>query len=156
MKKLLFSSTLLLGLAAAPRAHAQLGMLVRTAANAHTLATRPSAAERAAAKDQENGLTTSTYAGKQFQMQRTPATKLPKKGAEQITDLETQLERCHTALVAGPTGALCTPEQRTALQQALVAVARTGKAPNMPAYQEEAAFYLSEDARRQQPAAPAN
>ena len=155
MKKTVFSITLLLGLAAVPKAHAQLGMLVRTGVNIHTLATRPSAAERTAAKDQANGLTTSTYEGKQFQMQRTPADKLPKKGAEQITALETQLERCHAALVAAPTGAICPPEQRAALQQALVAVARTGKAPNMPAYQEEAAFYLSEDARRQPAAAPA-
>ena len=152
MKNLVLPIVLLAGLAAAPAAHAQLGMLVRTGINIHTLATRSSAAAPAApaaTKDQANGLTTSTYAGQSFPMQRTPADKLPKKGAEPITDLEAQLERCHTALVAAPNGALCTPEQRAALQQAMVAAARTGKAPNMPAYQQEAAFYLVEDARRQ-------
>lgn len=155
MKNLVLPIVLLAGLGAAPAAHAQLGALVRTGINIHTLATRPSATAPAATKDQANGLTTSTYAGQSFPMQRTPADKLPKKGAEPITNLEAQLERCHAALVAAPNGALCTPEQRAALQQAMVAAARTGKAPNMPAYQQEAAFYLAEDARRQSTAPPA-
>lgn len=148
-KTYLFLAAASLALGAAHPAQAQLGMLVRTGMNIHTLATRPSAAERKAAQDQANGLTTSTYNGQQFRLQRTPADKLPKKGAEQITALETELTRCHAALEASPTGTICTPEQRAALQQALVAVARTGQTQHVPVYQEEAAFYLAEDARRQ-------
>lgn len=116
MKKLLLLAAAAgLALGVARPAQAQLGSLVRTGINIHTLATRPSAAERQAAKDQASGLTTSTYNGQQLRMQRTPAAKLPKKGAEQITALETELTRCHAALEAAPTGTICTPEQRAAL-----------------------------------------
>ncbi|MFC6225400.1 hypothetical protein ACFP2F_19285 [Hymenobacter artigasi] len=93
-----------------------------------------------------------TYRGQAFPMQRTPADQLPKKGAEQVTEVETQLDRFHTALLADSTSALCTPEQRTAIQTALVGLARAQSRWDLQPYQQEATFYLAEDARRQKAA----
>ena len=97
--------------------------------------------------------TTDTYEGKTFPMVRTPTDQLPKKGAEPIVAMETELDRCHAALLASPTGPICTPEQRTAIQTAVVNLARAQSSKNLAAYQQEATFYLAEDARRQQAAA---
>ncbi|MVN77005.1 hypothetical protein GO988_11775 [Hymenobacter sp. HMF4947] len=115
------------------------------AANAKTAADQQAAVLAAAAPAGPNELV----------MHRTPADKLPKQAAEQITSLETQLERCHAAMLASPTGSVCSPEQRTAIQEAAVNVARARPGWNLQPYQQEMAFYLAEDARRQQPAAPA-
>lgn len=98
---------------------------------------------------------TSTYRGQQFAMQRTPADQLPRKGAAEVTAVETQLNQFHTALLADSTSALCTPEQRTAIQTALVSLARARPGWNLQPYQQEATFYLAEDARRQRGATPA-
>ena len=103
--------------------------------------------------------TSSTYEGQEFPMQRTAADQLPKKGADQVVAMEAELERCHAALLASPTGVVCSPEQRAALQTALTNVAHTKSSRNLAAYQQEAAFYAAQDARRQQaptPAEPAN
>lgn len=51
-------------------------------------------------------------------------------------------------------GVVCTPEQRTAIQSAAVSVARAQSSWDLKPYQQEMAFYMAEDARRQQPAAP--
>jgi hypothetical protein len=88
-------------------------------------------------------------------MQRTPTDKLPKKAAEQVTALEAQLEQCHAALLASPTGPVCSPAQRTAIQQAALSVARAQPSWDQHPYQQEMAFYLAEDVRRQSAAAPA-
>jgi hypothetical protein len=102
----------------------------------------------------EGTVSTGSYQGKSFPMQRTPADQLPKKGAEQVTALETELDRCHTALLANANGAVCTPEQVAALQTAMRNLAKVNT-DNMPAYQQEATFYLAENTRRQQAATPA-
>jgi len=91
-------------------------------------------------------------------MQRTPADKLPRRASEQIVALEAQLEQCHAAMLASPTAVVCTAEQRTAIQQAAISVARAKSDWSLQPYQQEMAFYLAEDARRQQaptPSAPA-
>jgi len=98
---------------------------------------------------------TSTYRGQKFPMQRTAANQLPKKGAEQVTAVETQLDRFHTALLADSASALCTPEQRTAIQTALVSLGRAQSNWSLQAYQQEATFYLAEDARRKNAAGTA-
>ncbi|AMJ64982.1 hypothetical protein AXW84_05745 [Hymenobacter sp. PAMC 26628] len=91
---------------------------------------------------------------KELVLHRTPADQLPKKGAEQITALEAQLEQCHAAMLANPSGVICTPEQRAAIQSAAVSVARAQSSWNLQPYQQEMAYYQAEDARRQQAAAP--
>jgi hypothetical protein len=96
-----------------------------------------------------------SYQGKEFPMLRTPADKLPKKGAEPIVELEAQLARCNSAMLASPTGVICTPEQRAAIQTAIVKLAEAKSSRNVPDYQQEASFYLAEDARRQQAAGSA-
>lgn len=96
---------------------------------------------------------TSTYRGQAFPMQRTPADQLPKKGAAEVTAVETQLDRFHTALLADSTSALCTPEQRTGIQTAIVNLARAQSRWDLGPYQQEATFYLAEDAHRQGAAA---
>ncbi|OGX90462.1 hypothetical protein BEN49_06680 [Hymenobacter coccineus] len=94
---------------------------------------------------------------KELVLHRTPADQLPKKGADQITALEAQLEQCHAAMLATPGGIICTPEQRTAIQSAAVSVARARSNWDLQPYQQELAYYQAEDARRQQAAAaPAN
>ena len=101
----------------------------------------------------------SAYEGQPFPMQRTASDQLPKKGAEQVVAMESELDRCHAALLASPTGVICTPAQRAALQAAIMNLARTTSSRNLAAYQQEAAFYVAQDARRQQAAplaAPAN
>lgn len=73
--------------------------------------------------------------------------------------MEAELERCHAALLASPTGVICTPEQRAALQTALGNLARAKSNRNLAVYQQEAAFYVAQDTRRQPaptPTAPAN
>ncbi len=114
---------------------------------------------RKKAEKAEKAESIGSYQGKEFPMLRTPADKLPKKGAEQLVELEAQLERCHTAMLASPTGVIATAEQRAAIQTALVKLAETKSSRNIPDYQQEASFYLAEDARRQQAAvatAPTN
>ena len=165
MKKLLLSACfLLVGFGAAPAAHAQMVHLIRAGVNGAILAKRLSdnnAAKLAAATPTGTGevrtaaSTSDTYEGKSFPMVRTPTDQLPKKGAAQVSAMETELDRCHAALLANPTGTICTPEQRTALQAAVVNLARAQSSRNLAAYQQEANFYLAEDARRQQAAAPA-
>jgi hypothetical protein len=159
MKKIVRSLFgLALALSAAPAAHAQAN-LIRLGVNSAILAKRLSknketaAANATATPVRTVASATDTYEGKTFPMVRTPTDQLPKKGAEQVVAMETELDRCHTALLASPTGLICTPEQRTAIQTAVVNLARAQSNKNLAAYQQEATFYLAEDARRQQAAA---
>ena len=154
MKKTVRSLVGLLLVLGASHAHAQVN-LIRMGMNSATLAKRLSNNGSAPTdKPEKAAPATSTYEGKTFPMVRTPTDQLPKKGAEQVTAMETELDRCHAALLGSPTGTICTPEQRTAIQTAVVNLARAQSSRNLAAYQQEATFYLAEDARRQQ-AAPA-
>lgn len=152
MKKVLLSVLgLAIGLGTGSTAKAQVGAAIGFARMMHKKSTekddkadKPSKADSKVSKN----ISTETYQGKSFSMQRTPADQLPKVGAEQVTALETELDRSHAALAAN--GALFTPEQRQALQTALVGLAKSPANGNLAAYQQEAAFYLAEDARRQQ------
>ena len=151
-KTLLF---LFLGLSSAGAARAQAALVNAVGAGiGFGRMLHKKSADKADSKVTKNA-TTETYQGKSFPMQRTPADQLPKTGAEQVTALETELDRCHTALLADANGTLFTPEQRQALQTSLVALARAQANGNLSVYQQEAAFYLAEDARRQPAAAPA-
>jgi hypothetical protein len=111
---------------------------------------------RKKAEKAEKAESIGSYQGKEFPMLRTPADKLPKKGAEPLVELEAQLARCNTAMLASPTGVICTPEQRAAIQTAIVKLAEAKSSRNVPDYQQEASFYLAEDARRQQAAGSAS
>lgn len=148
MKKslVLFTAlTALLGMAAEAQAQANLVHGIGASIGLARMAARKLKADQAASAN----TSTSTYRGQQLALQRTPADQLPKKGAQQVTDVETQLDRFHTALLADSTSALCTPEQRTAIQTALVSLARAQPNWSVQTYQQEATFYLAEDARRQ-------
>jgi hypothetical protein len=156
MRKLLSFLFLLIGLGTVQNAQAQaalanlVGLGLRLGTNAALknkqdlkAAEQPSA-EKLATAD----LTTISASPKELIMQRTPIDKLPKKAAEQITSLETQLSRCQAAMLADPKGAVCTPEQRTAIQNAAVSVARAQPSWDLKPYQQEMAFYMAKDARR--------
>jgi hypothetical protein len=147
-KPLFFATCLLLSLGAMQASQAQVNF-IRMGMNAATLAKRANQN-----KSEAEVISTTTYQGQSFPMLRTPTAELPKKGAEQITALETELDRCHTALLADDKGLICTPEQKSALQAAMRNLAKV-KSNNMTFYQQEAAFYLAENTRRQQAAAPA-
>lgn len=181
MKKLLFSAVFLVGLGSAQVAQAQAALvsLISTgirlgvmAATQPKLTPEQKAAKKAADKaaadkavaDQEAAehspvALAAPAAPTELVMHRTPADKLPKKAAAQITDLEAQLDRCHAAMLATPAGPVCTAEQRAAIQAAAISVARAKPGFDLHPYQQEMAYYMAEDARRQPaptPAAPAN
>jgi len=152
MNKKIPALGLFLALAGADQAQAQASLIangVVAAFNLGRMAARKkeAAAVPTAAMEQ--------YRGQSYPVLRTPAEQLPKKGAAEITAVETQLDRFRTALRADSTSALCTPEQRTAFQAAIVSVARAQSRWDLQPYQQEATIYLAEDARRQRAAAPA-
>jgi hypothetical protein len=161
MKKLALSCVIAMGLGTAQVAQAQaalvnlvgagLGLGFRAAKGDFKKAPKATAAT----EQPVAAATAPSSAPTELVKQRTPADKLPKKAAEQVTALEAQLEQCHAAMLASPTGPVCSPAQRTALQQAAMSVARAQPTWNQQPYQQEMAFYLAEDARRQQAAAPA-
>jgi hypothetical protein len=166
MKKLLLPFFLIIGLGTVQTVNAQaalvnlvgLGLRLGTSAalknkQAPKAAEQPSPEKLAADKVAADKAAIAA-APQALVMQRTPADKLPKKAAEQITALEAQLDRCHAAMLADPKGVVCTPEQRTAIQSAAVSVARAQSSWDLKPYQQEMAFYMAEDARRQQPATP--
>lgn len=152
MKKIILPILSLLGLGATQTAHAQVNF-IRMGMNAATLAKR--AANKHGAAATPDVVATATYQGQSFPMMRTPADQLPKKGGQQITALETELDRCHAALLASPNGAVCTPEQLATLQTAIRNLAQVKAGNNLGLYQQEATFYLAENTRRQQAATPA-
>ena len=152
MNKKLLALGLLLALGAADQAQAQAGLLV------HGISAGIGLGRMAARKKEAvNAPTVATeqYRGQSYPVLRTPAGELPKKGEAEIKEVETQLDRFRTALRADSTSALCTPEQRTAFQAAIVRLARAQSKWDLQAYQQEATFYLAEDARRQRASAPA-
>jgi hypothetical protein len=149
MKKYLLPALgLLLTLGSTQVAHAQVNF-IRMGMNAATLAKRASKNGAPAA-----ATPLSSYQGQSFPMLRTPVEELSGKKGEQTRALETELDRCHSALVSTTNGLICTPEQQAALQTAMRNAAKS-KVDNMATYQQEAAFYLAENMRRQQAPAPA-
>ncbi|WP_223650248.1 hypothetical protein [Hymenobacter psoromatis] len=165
LKKTLLSFFVLIGFSYTVQAQAN---LIRLGINSVFLAKRLNNKNAPAPeKDAKPEVTTTTaasslptsassaYEGQPFPMQRTATDQLPKKGAEQVVAMEAELDRCHAALLASPTGVICTPAQRAALQTAIMNLARTSSSRNLAAYQQEAAFYVAQDTRRQQPATPA-
>lgn len=169
VKKLVLSAFLAIGLSAVHTAQAQVGPLVNLIGAGLGLGTRlalqpkltpeqKAAQQAAAAKEAADGQVTEhvgTAAPTELVMHRTPADKLPKQAAAQITDLEAQLDRCHAAMLTSPAGTVCTTEQRAAIQAAAISVARAKPGFNLAPYQQEMAYYMAEDARRQQAATPA-
>lgn len=166
MKKILLPIALFVGFGAVQTAQAQAGLInlfvagstlgVRAIKN-HKKKPEAAPADQATLDKATAANTAATIAAqpKELVLHRTPADQLPKKGAEQITALEAQLEQCHAAMLANPGGIICTPEQRAAIQSAAVSVARARSGWDLQPYQQELAYYQAEDARRQQAAAPA-
>lgn len=169
MKKLVLSAVLAISLSSIHTAQAQMGPLVnligaglglgaRMALQPKLTPEQKAAQQAATAKESADSKATErvgTVAPAELVMHRTPADKLPKQAAAQITDLEAQLDQCHAAMLASPAGTVCTAEQRAAIQAAAISVARAKPGFNLAPYQQEMAFYMAEDARRQQPATPA-
>lgn len=168
MKKLLLSAVIVGALGVAQQAQAQIGSLLvggvllgkhladRAKMTPEQKAAEQAAEAKAAAAQQTAELNAAGPAiPAELHLQRTAADKLPKKGAEQITALEAELERCHAAMLASATSPVCTPEQRAVIQRAAVAVARAQPNWDLHPYQQEMAFYSGEDSRRQAATAPA-
>ncbi|RZK47817.1 MAG: hypothetical protein EOO59_17350 [Hymenobacter sp.] len=159
-KPLLLGATALLSFGLLTTAQAQVGPLVNLIGAGIGLGARAALSKKKPADQLAPAPTpapeaAASTAPQVLAMQRTPTDKLPKKGAEQIAALEAQLEQCHAAMLASPTGTVCTAEQRAAITQAARDVARAQQSWSLQPYQQEMAFYLAEDTRRQQPAAPA-
>lgn len=166
MKKYLFTLGLLAGLGEVQAVHAQASLLVNLIGAGVRLgvhaARKPKgglpAAEAPAgapAATPVAPVATGAPTRPQLVLHRTPTDQLPKRGATQITALETELDRCHSSLLADSTGVVCPLAQRTVLQHAIMRVAQASPSWNLQPYQQEAAFYVAEDIRRQQAAAVA-
>ncbi|MCI1187834.1 hypothetical protein MON38_10420 [Hymenobacter sp. DH14] len=151
MKKHVLLPLLFSGFGANHPAQAQGALinLIGAGINLATLPKRPVAAAAAAPVATVQSAAQVATDFQKLQLQRTAAGQLPPHGAEAIAALETQLERCHAALLADSTSVVCPPAQRVALQQAAVQLAQTNPTWNTLPYQREASFYLNEDARRQ-------
>ena len=152
MNKKIFALGLLFAITAADQAQAQAGLLVNGITAGIGLA-RMAGRKREAVEVPT--ATVEQYRGQSYPVLRTPAGLLPKKGEAEIREVEAQLDRFHGALRADSTSALCTPEQRTAFQAAIVSLARAQSKWDLQPYQKEATFYLAEDARRQRASATA-
>lgn len=155
MKKILFSLLLLFTAASAQAQAALIGLFV----NGTTLAVRAAKANRAktaglAATTDDKTVAVATYRGQPCPMKRTPAAQLPRKGGEEIAQLETLLQRCQAAMTADSTARLWTSDQQLAFQTAQTGVLKRQSGWNIQPYQDEAKFYVAEDARRQRAAAP--
>ena len=168
MKKIILFAGLFFGLGATQAAQAQaafligrlVGIGVGAAINASRTPkltpTQQAAQQQQAAQALAEQTTTAPAGPTELVLHRTPADQRPKQAAEQLTGLEAQLDACHAAMLASPTGPVCTPEQRTAIQGAAVRVARAKPGFDLHPYQQEMAYYMAEDTRRQQAtAAPA-
>ena len=153
MNKKLSVLSLFLLLAVADQAQAQASLIANGLVAAFNLG-RMAARKNAAAASLPTA-TIEQYRSHSFPMLRTSAELLPKKGAAEVTAVETQLDHFHTALRADSTSTLCTPEQLKTFQAAIASLARAQSKWDLQTYQQEATFYLSEDVRRQHAAAPA-
>ena len=152
MNKKLLALGLFFAATAPDQAQAQAGLLV------HGITAGIGLGRMAARRKEAVDVPTATveqYRGQSYPVLRTPAGLLPKKGEPEIREVEAQLDRFHSALRADSTSALCRPEQRTAFQAAIVSLARAQSKWDLRPYQQEATFYLAEDARRQRASATA-
>lgn len=89
------------------------------------------------------------YRGQPYPQKRTPANKLKGRGADQIAYQESLLDKCRAAMLADSTANLNADDMWRTLQSSREVIARERPSWNTQAYAEEAAFYQTEDARRQ-------
>jgi hypothetical protein len=90
-----------------------------------------------------------TYHGRKFPIKRTPADQLSGAVVDQIALLEGQLENCHTALLADSVGIICSMDQQNKIKITQAILSDSRPTWNQKYYDQEVAFYLAEDARRQ-------
>ena len=88
-----------------------------------------------------------SYRGRSFPRLRTPVPQLPWAGQAEILRLETLLERAYAGLLTD-TATVLLPVQADVVEQAARQAAAVVPTWNHPAYRQEAAFYVAEQARR--------
>lgn len=98
----------------------------------------------------EKNVVATTYRGQQYPLKRTPAGQLSGQAADQIALLEAQLDQCHAALLADSAGVVCPPNRQATIQATQAIITKARPAWNQKMYRTELAFYVAEDARRQQ------
>ncbi|MET4073680.1 hypothetical protein [Hymenobacter sp. UYCo722] len=99
--------------------------------------------------------TTTTYRGQSLVMKRCPEDVVAGDAADRITQLETQLGLCHTALLADSTSRTCPPELEAAIRANLNYIGSARPGWSLQTYRQELKFYLTEDKRRQHAATSA-
>ena len=99
--------------------------------------------------------TTVTYRGQSFLMKRSPEDVIAGDAADRITQLETQLAGCYSALLADSTRHTCPPELQTAIRENLRYIGLARPDWNLHAYRQEFKFYLADDKRCQHAVAAA-
>jgi hypothetical protein len=140
MKKPLLLLSILLSTAFTAQAQVALASALMSAFRLGQMATQRDAADKTVLK--------STYHGRKFPMQRTPADQLSGPVVDQIALLETQLENCHTALLADSLGPICSAERQNTIKITQAILSDSRPTWNQKYYSQEVAFYLAEDGRR--------
>lgn len=92
------------------------------------------------------------YRGQEYGQKRTPANQLKGLGGDQIAYQESLLDKCRATMLADSTATIGTADLWATLQGSREVIAQKRPAWNTQAYATEAAFYQTEDARRQRTA----
>ncbi len=100
-------------------------------------------------------VTTTTYRGMSFPKQRAITDKLSGANKDQILFLEAQLEKCYIHMLTDSLAVVCSANQQASIKAAQAIIKQARPLWGQKYYHEEIAFYLAEDARRQQAATPA-
>lgn len=129
---------------AAFTAQAQVG-LIMAGINLGRMAARNKAADAATDK----AVPTVEYRNQSFHTKRTVPEILTGEATDQILFLEGQLDLCKAALLADSTGAVCPATRYNTIRTMQVEIAKAQSSWPQRYYKEELAFYVAEDARRQ-------
>jgi hypothetical protein len=91
-----------------------------------------------------------TYRGQQFTTQRIIPGKLTGAVTEQILFLEAQLAKCYGTMFTDSSAVICSASQQATIKATQAIIAQARPLWNQQHYRNEVAFYVAEDARRQQ------
>jgi hypothetical protein len=106
-------------------------------------------------KTDDKSVTDADYRNQPFSTKRTVPEILTGAATNQIIFLESQLDVCKKALFADSTGIVCSAAQQNTIRTMMLEIAKLQSSWPQKAYRQELAFYVAEDARRQQVAARA-
>jgi len=107
-----------------------------------------SAARTNRAQKPDASATTVTYRGQSFLQKRTPPDQLRGAAKDQIAYQEELLEECYSFMLADTLAVIATPNKQGTLKASRELINRDRPKWNTSAYEQEAALFEAEDARR--------